>query len=498
MTLEEEQKQRLELRELRKRIAQADRSVTVRDRRLQSFEEEVRKLRERCVGVEQENGSLKEENKKLKEQLAAMEEHRDKLAGFLFKTNQKNQEKDPVGKGALSQEAPKKRGGQRGHTGHGKQTPQHIDVHKHVFLTNCPSCENPLSRASSFDIRTVEDIPPVAAIVTEYVIERQWCRTCKKEVSGIPTGTMPGCHLGMNVITLILTLKYRLRTPLAKIQEFLKDSCGIELSEGGIQDLLHNLEKRFKTSYDKILSEIRAASVKHADETSWRIEGQNSWAWVFTTRKATLYTIEETRGKGIPERILGEYPIGVLVHDDYGAYQKLPLEHQSCFAHLIRVCREASMRPEASEEAKNLSEEVHALYRELALVISEPFEKKKREKQHNRFSVRICSIVDHVYTSTDAKKIQTRITHQKDNLLTAILHRDVPLTNNHAERQIRPLVITRKISGGSQSLAGARTHAVLMSIIQTIFLKGQNLRAELHNLLQPIGHSFTIEETVAN
>lgn len=494
MTQEEAIKLRQEMRELRQRIAQAQRGVEVRDRRLASSEEEKLELKKRCAVFEKENETLKEQNKKLAEQLAAMQEHKDKLAGFLFKTNQRKHKEDS---GADTQDnSGKKRGGQSGHAGQGKSLTSRIDQEQYVFLTHCPECKNQVSRTSSTYTRLVEDLPEIKPVVTKYTIERQWCSTCQKEVCVTPPQTIPRCRLGVGAIAFILTLKYRLGTPLKKIREFLNNVCGIKLSEGGIQRLFHGLQKRFHTPYQNILSKIRASSVKHADETSWRVEGKNAWAWAFATQEEVLYTIEETRGKGIPQRVLTDNPIGILVHDDYGGYQKIPMLHQSCFAHLIRVCREAASRPEASQEVLNLNEEVKTLYRELAGVVSEPFDQQLREKQHASFSVRLASIVNHNYSSRDAQKIQTRITHQKNNLLTALLHPNVPLTNNHAERQIRPLVITRKISGGSQSLEGARTHAVLMSLIQTISLKRQDFFTEVKQLLRAPEQWGTTQKTV--
>ena len=87
------------------------------------------------------------------------------------------------------------------------------------------------------------------------------------------------------------------------------------------------------------------------------------------------------------------------------------------------------------------------------------------------------------YKHKDSLKVQTRIKNQHTNLLTAILYRNVPLTNNHAERQIRPMAVIRKISGGSQSSQGASIQAVLMSVVQTTVLKGQNILETLPKLL---------------
>ena len=83
----------------------------------------------------------------------------------------------------------------------------------------------------------------------------------------------------------------------------------------------------------------------------------------------------------------------------------------------------------------------------------------------------------------DAKAIQTRIANQHTNLITALLYEGVPPTNNHAERMIRPMVVTRKISGGSQSDRGAATHAVNMSVMQTIALQGQSFLKEITRIL---------------
>ncbi len=81
------------------------------------------------------------------------------------------------------------------------------------------------------------------------------------------------------------------------------------------------------------------------------------------------------------------------------------------------------------------------------------------------------------------KAIQTRITNQNTNLITALLHENATLTNNHAERMIRPMVIIRKISGGSRSDRGAATHAVNMSVMQTLALKGKDFFSGVTEIL---------------
>ena len=97
------------------------------------------------------------------------------------------------------------------------------------------------------------------------------------------------------------------------------------------------------------------------------------------------------------------------------------------------------------------------------------------------------------FKQADAKKIQTRVKNQNTNLLTALLHRGVPLTNNHAERQIRPLAVQRKISGGSRSNDGAKTHAVNMSVVQTLTLRGKDIFSGIKKILELPRHRWVGE-----
>lgn len=102
------------------------------------------------------------------------------------------------------------------------------------------------------------------------------------------------------------------------------------------------------------------------------------------------------------------------------------------------------------------------------------FDLKKRKSAYLKFSRELKGIIDTKFQATDAKKIQIRIANQNTKLLTALLPENVALTNNRAKPGIRPLVVTRKNSGGSQSKNGADTHAVYMSILQS------NLKQKKH------------------
>ena len=472
--LEELERLRPEAKTLRQRVATVTNAWKRQTTKAERLEQQLKTVQAENRKLRQEVKRLRGENESLTEKISSVSAHKDKLAGMIFKTNVKS----------TGNHTGRKRGAQQGHKGHYRKPPRHIDREVNVCLTNCPHCDGELSQSNAVDDRLVEDIPVPQVVATLYRIQRQWCGRCGKEVSAVPEGTIPGFRFGVNLLLVMLTLKYRLRTPLARIREFLRHHYGFAVTEGGIQGILHRVKERFLPQYQKILKEIRNTKVKHADETSWRIEGQNAWVWLFATQKAAYYTIEETRGKGVPERVLhGSAPDSVLVRDEYAVYRKQPMEQQSCWTHTLRVSRDASRRPDASAEITALHAELKEMFAEVEAVIACPFITTERRAAFVRLQTQLTVIEGRPYLHRDAQAVQTRIRNQHVNLLTAVLHADVPLTNNHAERQIRPMVVTRKISGGSRSPQGAATHAVNMSVLQTITLKGKPLIAELRKLL---------------
>lgn len=451
---------RKEAKKLRQEKANLIRSKNSHETRGTLDAKHIASLKTKNKQLVAENTELKKEVDDLKIKLGLEIEKAKKYAGMIFKTNTRHA---PSGK---------KRGAKNGHPGHRRAQPKHIDREVRVFLSVCPDCHTPLARTDSHDSRIVEDIPVAETEVTRYEIERQWCTHCTHEVVGVPRNTLPGFSIGLNAVVCILFLKYRLRTPLGRIAEYLSSQHHLTLTQGGIERILHACKDQFGHEYERILTEIRHAPVKHGDETSWRILGENGWAWLFSTHRAAYYTIEETRGKGVPAVVLGTAPPGLLVRDDCPSYFSLAMAQQSCWAHLLRVSRDETRKDACSEEMRLLHRELCIFFGELSTANTRPFMKEERVQAHAGFLARIDAIIGRAYKERDALAVQTRIRNQREHLIEALLHENAPLTNNHAERMIRPLVITRKISGGSQSNAGAATHAVNMSIMQTLSLRG--------------------------
>jgi transposase len=465
-TIEEElARLRAEARELRKRKAIEKNAQKAQEMKAEKLEKIAGEQKQKTKRQNGRIAELEKEIGELKSRLGIEIDKAKKFAGMIFKSNIRKRGEERPGAG---------RGAAVGHQGHGKKKPERIDREVGVFLAACADCGNPLHRTSSVDERIVLDIPQILPISTLYRIERQWCAHCHKEVHAIPQNTLPGCRFGTGVIIAILFFKYRMRAPLAKIEELLLSQYQISMTGQGIQELLHLVKTKFSKQYNDILEEFRNAPVKHADETSFRIDGMNGWCWLFATPSAAFYTIEETRGKEVPARIFGHDPTGVLVRDDCPSYFSLSLPQQSCWSHLLRVSHDAAVHENSSEEMKTLHKELKHMFDELEPITCEPFVETRRKKAYRKYAKRIAGIIARKYQNADSIAVQTRISNQKNNLTTVLLHDGAPLTNNHAERMIRPMVIARKISGGSRSDKGAATHAVNMSVMQTLALKGKD------------------------
>lgn len=474
-----------EKRRLRVRVATLERAHRCQKEKSARLEEENKQLKEKLNVALAAISRLKEEKQKLEQQ-------RDRYRDMVFKKNVKSKkpdEENQAGDAAFLSAAKqkKKRGGQPGHRGSGRKKPQPVDEIKRVYLTHCPDCGEELPRSNETHSHTVEDIPAFEeprTQVTQYEREWQWCNKCQKKVSAQPKGVIPRCRLGINLLLFVLIQKYGAKNSWETIVFNLRVMYGVVVSRGALVAMVHRVRLRLGKSYDALLEEIRGSPVKYADETSWRVNGINSWLWGFFTPRCAYYVVEESRGKGVPQEIFaGSHEDDVLVRDDYAAYAKLNMQQQSCWAHLLRKSREAAEDNRASQEVKNFHALLMTMFASLRELIGQPYQQKERTDAYECFKKQIETIINAKYQHKDSREIQTRIANQNTNLITAILYPNVPLTNNLAERQLRPMVVTRKISGGSRSWEGAKTHAVNMSIFQSLRLQQNPLVPALKNII---------------
>lgn len=130
-----------------------------------------------------------------------------------------------------------------------------------------------------------------------------------------------------------------------------------------------------------------------------------------------------------------------------------------------------------------LYQKLGAVFTEISTSNNAPFVKRLRIIAVRTYLKKLCAIASLAVTARDAQKVQGRIKRQGAHLLEALLHPEASLTNNHAERQIRPCTVLRKITGGSRSRNGAAATARCMTVIQTLKLQHKNVAEGVRQLL---------------
>lgn len=396
----------------------------------------------------------------LENKLVDKEQQRKELLQYLYKPN-----KD-------KSTAPKKKGGRKPGIAFHRPTPPDFEVTDEMTfsLRQCPVCKRPVGEAVDTVVKYKEDIDLAPRkIVKKYTITRHWCGTCEEYRKSPETPNIQ--RIGLNTLGYILYARYRLRLTDQKIQESLRDLYGFRISLGEIVEKLKQAEALFGKDYEAISELIKQATIVHADETGWRMDGKNWQLWVFLTDKGVRYVIEDTRGKRVAEEALGDKTDRVIVSDSYAVYRTLPGQNQTCWVHLIRVAKAASAQ---------LHEDIVALYLKLGEELTKPLV----SRHPPWFEQQLKKISTKKYPEKEAVKVQNRVQHDLVVLLTCLHWEGVLPENNPAERAIRPQVIMRKIFGGSRSPAGAKAHEVNSSVIET--LRKQNPEQGFFGVMLPL------------
>lgn len=407
------------------------------------------------------------------------EVQRKELASKLFKAKKdRSKAVTAVTKdlGTGSGASPRLPGAQPGHRASHRPVPDpEMVTDRRIFdLSVCPACKNHVGDIVDKVEKYQEDIDlaPRNKIVRHYTITRHWCGHCQEYIRPVHTPAQVLRRFGPNLVGYILYARYRLRLPLRKIQESLRDLHDFVISEGEIQRQLDDARVAFGDQYDLIAELIRSARVVYADESGWRMDGYNwyIWAFVVPSTGAIRYEIADTRGGGIAAGALGVKADRVIVSDGYAVYDKLPGSNQQCWVHLLRV---------AKAKSKAVYRDLCTVYAQLLPILGVPATARTTEDKQN-IVTSLAAIRDREYNKNKrtgrafrdppeplAEEVQARLKRNFDQLLVCLDHDGVLPENNTAERAIRPQVILRKIFGGSRSPDGAATHVVNTSVIST-------------------------------
>ena len=352
----------------------------------------------------------------------------------------------------------------------------------------CPGCGAPLRGGSVKRTREVIEVRPGAVEVTEHAAVERRCPGCGRRV--VPTLDLDGRvtgkqRLGSGLASLIVTLREEARLPVATIRRYLATVYRLELSVGAVVAAGQRVAERGRPEVARIRARVRASPVVQADETGWRQDGRNGYVWTFST-PTERYFAWGGRGKEMVDAVLGEAFSGVLVSDFYAAYDHVRGGKQRCWAHLLRDIRELRERHPADERLRTWGEAVQRVYRDAtAFADAAPADARVRRRAAQQLEARLLGLC-HPYLGDRAAPQRTlcaRIARSIAELLTFVREPGVPADNNAAERSLRHLVTSRKISGGTRSERGTDTKMALSTLFGTWQAQGLNPLDACHALL---------------
>ncbi len=427
----------------------------------------MRSYCEGCFEKQRKIDALTEEIKQLKAKLGYLE--RKEQEGYFgsstpsskvtFKTN------------ALPENQRKRGGAKKGHPGHGRQgfdesQADHIVQMESEVGERCPQCGGPLEHRGT-ERRSVIDVAPLQAEKTLYIVPKQYCPRCGRAFQPHPPGVLPKTLFGNQLIATAATMHYLHGVPMGRICE----QMGVDL--GTLIKIFHRMAKLFSSVPSRLIEQYRQAPVKHADETGWPNDGHRGYVWLFATIKISIFLFRQTRSSSVPKEVFGKDPLpGTLVVDRYHVYNKAPCFLQYCYAHLLRDVENVEKEFPENEEVRNFVNTLAPLLasamnlRGLPIPDAQFYQRAQEVKSH------VLKVVHDSAQHLAICRIQEIFHKNEQRLYRWADDRQIPADNNLAERDLRPTVIARKVSFGSQSESGANTRSILMTSLHT--LKKQN------------------------
>ena len=372
----------------------------------------------------------------------------------------------PVKENSLEENQKKKGGSRKGRTGHGrKQIPTDAEdqvIELSLKKSRCPACRGRLMPKDTV-LRGVIDSYLSKARRLIYKCRRAQCLKCHKTYSAKPP-VLPKNKYGNNLIASSLLMHYVHGIPLRRLEVI----WGRDVIAGNLIKSFHRLAGLWKPAMETLKKDYRNSPVKHADETGWRTDGQSGYAWLFASENTSIYAFRKTRSSSVVQEILGTRKLpGVLGVDRYGGYNKAPCDIQYCYAHLLRDTEDLEKEFPDSNEVAGFVSCLAPLLANAMRLRAQPVSDRSFYRQARKLKQQIQKLARSPARHAGIQKIQDIFKDHSHRMYHWAKDRRVPADNNRAERELRPTVIARKVSFGSQSDNGAQTRSILMSVLHT-------------------------------
>ena len=396
--------------------------------------------------------------------------------------------------GSLRGKSGKKSGGQKGHKGHNLVQVDNPDKTEHHRICECARCRAKLdaSHITGSRKRQVFDMPEPRLEVTEHVADIATCPACgKASRAAFPEGVNAPAQYGPRIKAAAIYFNAGQLVPEDRTAQIMRDLFAAPgLSPASIASWVDKKASAFEPVVERIREGLKQASVRHLDETGFRIGGRTCWLHTVSSPDLTCCFPTEKRGD-IPLFLQGAD--GVIVHDHFKSYYRhFPgLAHALCNAHHLRELNALIEydREKWAADMKALLLTLHSLVRQAKERKMSSLSPPLLEKFGELYDLIVdTGLETHralpppVQTKKGGRKkrrpghnLLRRLRDFKADVLRFVHDFDVPFTNNLAEQALRMMKVRMKISGSFRTLQGAQSFATLRSIIATARKRGRNI-----------------------
>jgi hypothetical protein len=349
----------------------------------------------------------------------------------------------------------------------------------------CRECGERLSGEDPHPHRhQVWELPPIQALVMEYRLHELTCAACgTKTRAPLPAGVAASGN-GERLSAVVGLLSGVYRQSHAQVQCLMKEVFGITLSYGGVNRLRCEMSEAIRPLVEQAREYVCQQPLLHSDETSFtqgnrdghNPEARKGWLWVLVTPLVSWFEVVLSRSQETAKQLIGETFEGIVSSDRYGAYGWIEVtRRQVCWAHLKRDLTAIAQRSGVSQAiGESLLRRQRRLFHWWHRVRDGTLSRETFGQMvvHLRAGFKAeleaasrLPIGEREQTPL-AKTVRTcqKLLQVEAALWTFVYTPDVEPTNNAAERALRPAVIWRRTSFGSQSEAGSQFVSRMLTV----------------------------------
>jgi transposase len=405
---------------------------------------------------------------------------------------------NPLGapKPVTKPQSQRKRGGQPGHPPHLKQLlpPERVQLWRHFVPDRCANCHALLPKQATANdpepkrFQTIE-LPPIVAEVTEYQAHARTCPGCGAVTEATIPANIRAHSVGPRLTATLSYFSGGLGISKRNIEEIVETVFTAPIALGTVAGLEQEVSAALAPAHAEAVAAARAADVKFADETSWKLWGKLCWLWAAATSTVAVFLIHAQRGALGLAALLGDEIHGILHSDRWHVYRQIPEERrQLCWAHLKRdfqkIVDGGGPSVFVGRRGLRIVKEVFAAWHAF-----QRGQVRRRQLQAliEPLKRRLGKALVEGGLGDDARvaKFCENILLLESALWTFTTHEGVEPTNNYMERLLRRAVLWRRRSFGCNSEVGCRFVERLLTVVQTCRLQGKNtleyLRNAVHN-----------------